>query len=135
MNRVAYESPNMNEEVRILNFLTSHMAVIHTPKLVNGENHSHISNNPNSMKSIKAVILANVANQKNNHAMMIYLKVSFLSFESCQFCININQASNANEASAITHKSVLLSTITRKAHIQLVNRNSNMYHHMAIHFV
>jgi len=41
-------------------------------------------------------------------------------------------ANNANKDRAITHKSVLLSTITRNAHIQPVNRSNKKYHHIVI---
>ena len=40
----------------------------------------------------------------------------------------------ASKDRAITHKSVLLSTITKNAHIQPVNHNNNIYRHIAIQF-
>ena len=48
--------------------------------------------------------------------------------------MNISHAKRASSHRAITHKSVLLSTITRKAHIQLVNRKSNINRPVVIHF-
>ena len=44
-------------------------------------------------------------------------------------------ANKANSDKAITHKSVLLSTITRNAHIQPVNRNNKKYRHIVIQFL
>ena len=127
-------SVNITEDVKTLNFLTNHITVIHSHRLIIGENHNPINNNPNNTKSTNAVIFANAAKPKNNPAIIIYFKSSFLSDENFLFCKNIKPASRANKESAITHKSVLLSTITRKAHIQLVNHNSSIYHHIAIQF-
>ena len=85
INRVAFSSVNITEEVKTLNFLTNHIAIIHSPKLVNDENHSHTSNSPNNTKSTNAVIFANAANPKNNQAIMIYFNISFLSLEPFLF--------------------------------------------------
>ena len=85
INRVAFSSVNITEEVKTLNFLTNHIAIIHSPKLVNDENHSHTSSNPNNTKSTKAVIFANAANPKNSQAIKTYFNTSFLSLESFLF--------------------------------------------------
>ena len=85
MNHVAFESVRITEDVSMLNFLTSHIAIIHNQRLVIEENRNQTSNNPNSTKSTNAVILANAANQKNSHAIKIYLNKSFLSFNSFLF--------------------------------------------------
>ena len=85
MNQVAFESVNITEDVRMLNFLTNHITIIHNHRLVNDENHNHTSNNPKSTKSTNAVIFANAANPKNNHAIIIYLRISFLSLEAFLF--------------------------------------------------
>ena len=81
MNHVAFESVRITEEVKTLNFLTSHITIIHSPRPVNEENRKHTSNKPNNTKSTNAVIFANAANQKNNHAIKTYLNKSFLSLE------------------------------------------------------
>ena len=77
INQVALESVRITEEVSTLNFLTSHIAIIHSHRLVIEENHNQTSSNPNRTKSTNAVILASAANQKNNHAIKIYLNKSF----------------------------------------------------------
>jgi hypothetical protein len=134
INQVAFVSVNITEEVRTLNFLTNHITVIHNHRLVIGENRNPTNNRPNNTKSTKAVIFASAANQKNNPAIIMYLSISFLSEDVFLFCKNIKPASSANNDRAITHKSVLLSTITRKAHIQPVNHKSNIYHHIVTQF-
>ena len=78
INHVAFSSLSMDEEVRILNFLTNHITIIHIPTLVNDENRNQISNNPKSTKSTNAVIFANAANPKNNPAIKTYFNISFL---------------------------------------------------------
>ena len=133
MNRVAFASVSITEEVKMLNFLTSHITITHRPRLVKGENRNHTSNNPNSTKSTKAVIFANAANPKKSHAIRTYFNISFLSLVFL-FCKKINQANKAKRDRAITHKSVLLSTITRNAHIPPVSHNNNIYHHIVIQF-
>ena len=133
-SHVAFSSVNITFAVSILNFLANHITIIHNPRLVNDENRNHTSNNPKSIKSTNAVIFANAANPKNNQAIKTYFNISFLSFELFLFCRKINPANNANKDKAITHKSVLLSTITRNAHIQPVNHNSNIYRHIVIQF-
>ena len=85
MNQVALESVNMTEDVKILNFLTNHIVTIHSHRLVNDENRNHTSNNQNSTRSTNAVIFANAANQKNNQAIIIYLRISFLSVKNLLF--------------------------------------------------
>ena len=85
ISHVAVVSVNMTEEVKTLNFLTSHIIAIHSHRLVNGENRNHTSNNPNSVKSTNDVIFANAANPKNSQAIKRYLNNSFLSFESFLF--------------------------------------------------
>ena len=82
MNQVAFESVNITEDVKMLNFLTNHIASIHSHRLVNDENRKHTSNNPNNTRSTNAVIFARAANQKNNPAITIYLRISFLSLDS-----------------------------------------------------
>ena len=133
INQLAFSSVSITEEVNTLNFLVNHITIIHNHRLVKQENRNHISNNPKSSKSTKAVIFANAANPKNNHAINIYLNISFLSLDFL-FLRNIKPASNARRDRAITHKSVLLSTITRNDHIQPVNHNNNIYHHIVIQF-
>lgn len=73
-----------------------------------------------------------VANQKNNHVTMRYFNISFLS---CVFFLDwmkIKPDSKASNDNDIIHKSILLSTITRNAHIQPVSHNSKKYHHIVI---
>ena len=82
MNQVALESVNITEEVNTLSFLTNHITIIHNHRLVSDENRNHTNNSPKSTKSTNAVIFANVANQKNNPAIIIYLRISFLSLDS-----------------------------------------------------
>lgn len=81
INHVAFSSVSITEEVRILNFLTNHITIIHSPKLVNDQNRRHTSNSPKSTKSTNAVIFANAANPKNNQAIKTYFNNSFLSSE------------------------------------------------------
>ena len=81
INHRAFSSVNITEDVNILNFLTSHITIIHNQRPVNEENRNHISNSPNKTKSTNAVILAKAANQKNNHAIITYLRISFLSHD------------------------------------------------------
>ena len=133
-NRRALVSVNMAEDVNILNFLRSHITIIHNHRLVIGENRNDISNNQNNVRSTKAVIFAIAANQNSSHAIIMYFSNSFFSLPSSLFLRNINQASKASNDSAITHRSVLLSTITKKAHIPLVNHNNNTVHHIVIPF-
>ena len=85
MNQVAFESVKITDDVKTLNFLTNHIVITHNPRLVNGENRNHISNNQNNTKSTNAVILANAANPKNNHVIIIYFRSSFLSLEKFLF--------------------------------------------------
>jgi hypothetical protein len=132
INQVAFVLVSITLEVRILNFLTSHITIIQRPKDIIGENHSQTNNNQNRARSTKAVIFAKAANQKRSHATIMYFSNSLLSLVSHLFCKKINPDSNANSEIAITHKSVLLSTITRKAHIQLVSQSSKVVHHMII---
>lgn len=134
INHIATLSVNITEEVKTPNFLTSHITSIPNHKLVNDENRNHTSNKPKSTKSTNAVIFANAAKPKNNHAIITYFSISFLSFELFLFWRKIRPANKANKHKAITHKSVLLSTITRNAHIQLVNQSSKIYHHIVIQF-
>jgi hypothetical protein len=81
MNQVAFLSVSITEEVNILNFLANHITIIHSHKLVKHENRNHTSSSPKSTKSTNAVILANAANPKNNHAINTYLNISFLSLD------------------------------------------------------
>jgi len=108
--------------------------MIHIQRLVIGENRNHINSNQNNVRSTKAVILASAANQNKSHAIIMYLSNSFFSLPSSLFLRNINQASNASNDNAITHRSVLLSTITKNAPIPLVNHNNNMVHHIVMPF-
>jgi hypothetical protein len=85
INHVAFSSVIITDEVKILNFLTNHIAIIHSHRLVSEENRTHTSNNQNNTKSTKAVIFARAANPKNSQAIMIYFNISFLSFESLLF--------------------------------------------------
>jgi hypothetical protein len=133
MNHVAFSSVSITEDVNILNFLANHITITQSPRLVNHQNRNHTSNNPKSTKSTNAVIFANAANPKNNHAISTYFNISLLLFDFL-FCRKIKPANNANRDKAITHKSVLLSTITRNAHIQPVNHNNSMYRHIVIQF-
>jgi hypothetical protein len=73
-----------------------------------------------------------VANQKNTPVSTIYLSSSFLSVELIFSQRNINQTKSAKRLKNITHKSDLLSTITKKAPIPLVNRISKVDHHTII---
>ncbi|MBO7505352.1 hypothetical protein J6T66_04390, partial [bacterium] len=116
-----------------MNFLTSHIIITHRPRLVKGENRNHTSNNPNNAKSTNAVIFANAANPKNSHAITTYFSIPFLSLVFL-FCRKINPANKAKRDRAITHRSVLLSTITRNAHIPPVSQSNNIYHHIVIQF-
>ena len=75
MNHVAFPEVNITEEVRMLNFLTNHITITHKPRLVRGENRSHISNNQNNTKSTNAVLFAKEANPKNNHAIITYFNI------------------------------------------------------------
>ena len=133
MNHIDSAEVNITEDVSILSFLASHMTIIHKPRLVIGENRNHTNNNPNNAKSTNAVIFANAANPNIIPAMIMYFNSSFLSSVASLFCKKISHANNARRDNAITHKSVLLSTITRNAHIQLVNHNSNVIRHVVIH--
>ena len=81
INHIAFSSLNMDEEVKILNFLTNHITITHIPRLVNDENRSHTSNNQNNTKSTKAVIFARAANPKKSHAINTYFNISFLSLD------------------------------------------------------
>jgi len=85
INHEASESISITEEVKTLNFLTSHITIIHSPRPVNEENRKHTSNNQNKTKSTNAVIFANAANPKNSHAIKTYLNKSFLFLEFCLF--------------------------------------------------
>jgi ABC-type methionine transport system ATPase subunit len=85
INHIAFSSVIITEEVNTLNFLANHITIIHNPRLVNHQNRNHTSNNPKSAKSTNAVIFANAANQKNNHAIITYFSNSFLSLESFLF--------------------------------------------------
>ena len=80
INQVALESVNITEDVKMLNFLTSHITIIHKPRDVIGENHNQTNNNPNNAKSTNAVIFAKAENPNNNQAMITYFNNSFLSF-------------------------------------------------------
>ena len=133
ISQVAFESLIITADVKTFSFLTSHITTIHAHRHTIGENHSHINNNPNKAKSTNAVIFAKAANQNIIHAMMTYFSKSFLSSEFSLFCKKMSPANSASKDSAITHKSVLLSTITRKAHIQLVSQSNNMLHPLIIH--
>ena len=132
ISQVAFESLIITADVKTFSFLTSHITTIHAHRHTIGENHSHINNNPNKAKSTNAVIFAKAANQNITHAMTIYFRNSFLSSEFSLFCRNMSPANNASKDNAITHRSVLLSTITKNAHIQLVNRSNNVAHHVMI---
>ena len=134
INRVAISLVSMTEEVRILNFLANHIIIIHNHRLIIGENRNHINSKPNKAKSINAVTFASAANPKNNQAIITYFSISFLSLELFLFWRKIKPANKASKDRAITHKSVLLSTITRNAHIQPVNHNKRKYHHIVIQF-
>jgi len=112
----------------MLNFLTTHIVIIPIHRVVKEENQSQTSSNQNNTKSTKAVTFANVAKPKNNQVIIKYFKTSFLLSESFLFCRKINQANKASKDRAITQRSVLLSTITRKAHIPLVNHNNKIDH-------
>ena len=101
-NQVAFASVNITEEVKTLNFLTNHIAIIHNHRLVIGENRNHTSNKPNNTKSTNAVIFAKAAKLKNNQAIMIYFMISFLSLVLFIFCKNISPANKASNDNAIT---------------------------------
>ena len=75
------EKVKITDEVRTLNFLTSHITIIHSQRLVIEENRNHTSNNQKSTKSTNAVIFANAANPKNKPAIKTYINKSFLSLE------------------------------------------------------
>ena len=81
MNHVAFSSVNITDDVKILNFLANHIVITHNQRLVIGENRNQTNNNQNKAKSINAVIFANAANPKNNHAIITYFNISFLSFD------------------------------------------------------
>ena len=133
INHVAFSSVSITEDVNTLNFLANHITIIQRPKLVSHQNRNQTSSSPKSTKSTNAVIFANAANPKNIQAISTYLSISFLSFDFL-FCRKIRPANKASRDIAITHKSVLLSTITRNAHIQPVNHNNNIYRHIVIQF-
>lgn len=91
------------------------------------------SNSPKSAISINAVGLAILAQANIAHEMMIYLRESQCNLSPCsrlsRICLRkINPESIARTVSAITPRSVLLSTKTRKAPIQLVSQKSNIIH-------
>ena len=135
ISRVAFVLVIITADVKMLNFLTNHITMKPSHRVHKGENRNHINNNPNNAKSTNAVIFARAAKPKIIHVIMRYFNKFILSlFILSLFCINISQANRASKHRAITHKSVLLSTITRNAHIQLVSRKINKNRHIVIHF-
>jgi hypothetical protein len=81
ISHVAILPVNITEDVSILNFLTNHIAIIHKPRPVKGENRNDTSNNPNNTKSTNAVIFAKAANQKKSHAIKTYFSTSLFSLD------------------------------------------------------
>ena len=81
INHVAFSLVIITSDVNTLTFLTNHITIIHSHRLVKDENRNQTSNNPNKTKSTNAVIFANAANPKNNHAIITYFNISFLSLD------------------------------------------------------
>jgi hypothetical protein len=81
ISHVAFSSVNITEEVKTLNFLTNHITITQSHKLVKDQNRNHTSNSQKSTKSTNAVIFAKAAKPKNSHAINTYLNISFLSFD------------------------------------------------------
>lgn len=81
---------------------------------------------------MKALGFAIHANAKNIHEITAYFIVSlsnhFLFFSSSTRLMNINHDKIAKIVKAITQRSVLLSTKTKNAHIQLHSHNNRIVH-------
>jgi len=92
-----------------------------------------MSNNQNKVISINAVCFAINAHANIAQEMIIYLRESRWILSPCSRLSNtylrkINPERIARMVSAITPRSVLLSTKTRNAPIPLVSRNNNIIH-------
>ena len=98
---------------------------------------SPMSSNQNNAISINAVCFAINAQANIPHEMMIYLSESRWILSPCsrvfEICLRkMNPERIAKIVSAITQRSVLLSTKTRNAPIPLVSRNNNIIHPLYI---
>ena len=106
--------------------------IIHSHKLNNPSINNAINIKPNTTISMNALGFAIPARAKSTHDIIKYFNSflsSFLIFvRSHRLRIIINHASIASNVIAITHKSVLLSTNTKNAHIQHVSHISNVDH-------
>ena len=94
---------------------------------------SPMSSNQNNAISMNAVCFAINAQANIAHEMMIYLRESRWILRPCSrlsitYLRKMNPDSIANIVNAITQRSVLLSTKTRKAPIPLVSRNNSIIH-------
>ena len=70
INRVAFASVIITEDVKMLNFLDNHITVTPSHNVHIGENRSHTNNNQNSTRSTNAVIFAKAAKPKITHVMI-----------------------------------------------------------------
>jgi hypothetical protein len=109
------------------------IAITHNHKLNSQSINIATNIKPNTTISMKALGLAIPAMAKKNQDKIRYFN-SFLSIHltfliSHILRINKNPDKIANIVKAITPRSVLLSTNTKNAHIQLVNHISNVDHH------
>lgn len=107
-------------------------AITHNHKLNNQSINNATKINQNTTISINALGFAIPARANNTHDNSTYF-IIFLSIFICfsvshKLRIKINQANIAKIVKAITHRSVLLSTNTKNAHIQLVNQSNKVIH-------
>lgn len=108
------------------------IAIIHNHKLNNPSINNAINIKPNTTISINALGFAIPASANKTQDIIKYfnsfLSSFFIFVKSHKLRIIINHDSIASNVIAITHKSVLLSTNTKNAHIQLVSHISNVDH-------
>lgn len=108
------------------------IAIIHNHKLNNPSINNAINIKPNTTISINALGFAIPASANKTQDIIKYfnsfLSSFFIFVKSHRLRIIINHDSIASSVMAITHKSVLLSTNTKNAHIQLVSHISNVDH-------
>ena len=106
------------------------IAIIHNHRLKNESISIATSIKPNTTISMKALGFAIPASANNIHDKTIYLKVSLLNSDFHTLLKNTTHINIAKIVNAITHRSVLLSTNTKNAHIQLVSHSKRVDHHI-----
>jgi hypothetical protein len=105
-------------------------AMTHNHRLNNPSINNATNINQNTTISINALGFAIPASANKTHDIIRYLNSFLLNLsifvKSHKLRIIINHDSIASNVIAITHRSVLLSTNTKNAHIQLVSHISNV---------